>query len=144
LKSESDETLSLVFGGQDAGREPLACTTELPPHTRCELSGDFYSLAFIHVKLKPGARLGVYSPSRNETYLVESHEWSNVWIYGMDIYFTGWISRAEFRQRASLIQEGSRVFQYDRTHEKNLAVSISDLKPISELFERVREWKKQV
>jgi hypothetical protein len=141
LKSESDETLSLVIGGQDAGREYLMRTLDLPPHTRQEVDGDFYSVAFVHARLKPGARLGIYSPSRKETYLIESGEWSNIWIYGMDIYLTGWISRAEFRQRASLIQEGSRVFQYDRTQVKNLAVSISDLKPLSELFERVREWK---
>jgi hypothetical protein len=98
-------------------------------------------LAFVHAGIKPGARLGIYSPSRKETYLIEPGEWSNIWIYGMDIFLTGWISRAEFRQRATLLQEGSRVFQFDRTHVKNLAVSISELKPLSELLERVREWK---
>jgi len=114
---------------------------ELPPHTRLELDGDFYSVAFVNVENKPDARLGIHSPSRKETYLIEPGEWSNIWIYGMDIYLTGWISRAEFRKRATLIQEGSRVFQYDRTHEKNLAVSIADLKPIYELIEHVRERK---
>ena len=141
LKSESDEMLSLVIGGQDASHEFVTRTVDLTPHTRQEMVGDFYSLAFVHAGIKPGARLGIYSPSRKETYLIEPGEWSNIWIYGMDIFLTGWISRAEFRQRATLLQEGSRVFQYDRTHVKNLAVSISELKPLSELLERVREWK---
>ncbi len=143
LKSESDETLSLVIGGQDADREFLTRTLELPPHTRREVDGDFYSLVFVHVNSRPDARLGIYSPSRNETYLVNPGQWSNIWIYGLDIYLTGWISRAEFRQRASLVPEGSRVFQYDRTRIKNLAISISDLKPLSDLLERVREWESE-
>ena len=105
------------------------------------MDADFYSLSYIHINSKPIARLGIFSPSRNETYLINSNEWGNVWIYGMDIYLTGWISRSEFRQRADLIPEGSRVFQYDRTRSKNLAVSISDLKPMKELFERVLSWK---
>ena len=143
LKSDSNETLSLVIGGQDAGREFLTRTLDLPPHTRREVDGDFYSLVFVHVTSRPDARLGVFSPSRKETYLIESGQWSNIWIYGLDIYLTGWMSRAEFRQRASLVQEGSRVFQYDRTRVKNLAVSISDLKPLSDLLERVRKWKEE-
>ena len=143
LKSDSNETLSLVIGGQDAGREFLTRTLDLPPHTRREVVGDFYSVVFVHVTSRPDARLGVFSPSRKETYLIESGQWSNIWIYGLDIYLTGWMSRAEFRQRASLVQEGSRVFQYDRTRVKNLAVSISDLKPLSELLDRVRKWKEE-
>ena len=143
LKSDSNETLSLVIGGQDAGREFLTRTLDLPPHTRREVDGDFYSVVFVHVTSRPDARLGVFSPSRKETYLIESGQWSNIWIYGLDIYLTGRMSRAEFRQRASLVQEGSRVFQYDRTRVKNLAVSISDLKPLSELLDRVRKWKEE-
>jgi hypothetical protein len=141
LKSESDQTLSLIIGGQNASRQFLTHTLELLPNTRYNLDVDFFSVAFIQVKFKPNARLGIYSPSRKETYLIESNEWSNIWIYGIDIYLTGWISRLEFRQRAVLIKEGSRVFQYGHTHEKHLAVSIADLKPLSELFDHVREWK---
>jgi hypothetical protein len=141
LKSEADETLIVEVAGQDAGREFITRSLFLPPHTRCVMDAGFYSLAYLHVKSKPGARLGVFSPSREETYLIKSTEWSNIWIYGMDIYLTGWISRSEFRQRASLVPEGSRVFQYERTRTKNLAVPISDLKPLAELFDRVREWK---
>ncbi len=138
LKSESDETLRLEIGGQDSGRDFMTRKLELPPRTRIEAKGDFYSLAYIHIESKPKARLGIHSPTRKETYLIEPIAWSNIWVYGMDIYLTGWITREEFRRRASLIHEGSRVFQYDQTRTKNLAVPVSDLKPMSELFELVR------
>ena len=140
LKSESDETLSLEIGGQDQGREFTTRSIELPPRTRLEVDAGLYSLAYVHVKSRPNARLGIHSPSRKETYLIHSVEWSNIWVYGMNIYLAGWISRQEFRQRASLIHEGIRVFQYSQTRTKNLAVSVSDLRPLSELLERVREW----
>ena len=102
-----------MIGGQNASREFLTRTLDLPPYTRREVDGDFYSVVFVHVKSRPDARLGIYSPSRKETYLVDPGQWSNIWIYGMDIYLTGWISRAEFRQRASLgrprVLQGIRV-----------------------------------
>ena len=138
LKSESDETLRLEIGGQDSGRDFMTRKLELPPRTRVEADGDFYSLVYVHVESKPRARLGIYSPSRKELYLIEPIAWSNIWVYGMDIYLAGWISREEFRRRARLIHEGSRVFQYNQTRTKNLAVPVSDLKPMSELFERIR------
>ena len=113
MKSETDETLRLEIGGQDSGRDFMTRKLELPPRTRLEVDGDFYSLVYIRVESKPRARLGIYSPSRKESYLIEPIAWSNIWVYGMDIYLAGWISREEFRRRASLIHEGIRVFQYN-------------------------------
>ncbi len=143
LKSEADDVLTLEIGGQDLRREFITTSVVLYPHTRSVVDADFYSLAYLHAKSKPGGRLGVFSPSRKETYLIKSTDWSNIWIYGMDICLAGWISRPEFRRHASLIPEGSRVFQLDRTHTKNLAVSISELRPLAELFEHVHDWQGQ-
>jgi hypothetical protein len=58
----------------------------------------------------------------------------------MDILLAGYLTREEFNRRASFIQAGAREFQYDKTRTKSLAVPVSDLKPLSELFERVRAW----
>ncbi|HEX9331327.1 MAG TPA: hypothetical protein VF896_05530, partial [Anaerolineales bacterium] len=63
--------------------------------------------------------------------------------YGMDILLAGYMTREEFSRRASFIQAGSRVFQYPQTYVKNLAVPVSDLKPLSDLFERVKVWSAQ-
>ena len=58
----------------------------------------------------------------------------------MDILLAGWLMREEFNQRTPPIQEGARVYQYDKARTKNLAVSVSELKPIHELLERVKKW----
>lgn len=142
LKSESEQAQVVEIGGQDERREMRTSVVELPPQTRVEVNEGFHSLSYIHSKSLPDARLGIHNPALKETHLVGALEWGNIWIYGMDILITGYLTREEFNRRATPIQAGARVFQYDRTRTKNLAVTVSDLKPVSELFERVREWNK--
>jgi hypothetical protein len=143
LKSEAEQAVTLEIGGQTQGRERGSCVLELPPQTRLEVETDLFSLAYVHLHSKPSARIGIYSPLRRETHLIGAPDWSNLWIYGMDLLLAGYIAREEFSRRASFIQAGSRVFQYAQTHVKNLAVPVSDLKPLSELFERVKTWSSQ-
>lgn len=140
LKSDSEDALTVEIGGQDDGRGFLTRTVELPPHTRVVVDDPFYALAFIHVKNQPSARLGIHSPICKETHVINPLEWGNIWVYGMDILLAGYISHEEFRGRARLIPPGTRVFQYDQTRTKNLAVPVSNLRPLSGLLEKVKEW----
>ena len=57
----------------------------------------------------------------------------------MEIYLAGYITRAEFRRRASPIPIDSKVFQYSRTKAKNMAVPVSGLKPMHELLARAKD-----
>ncbi len=139
VKSEAEERLTLEIGGQAEGRERRSCLVELPPQTRLEVETGLFSLSYLHVKTKPGARIGIHSPIRKETHLVGASDWGNIWVYGMDVLLAGYIRREEFSRCASLIQAGAHVFQYDQTHVKNLAVPVSELKPLCELFEHVKE-----
>jgi hypothetical protein len=140
LKSEAEEKITLEIGGQEEGRQMRSHTVELPPRTRVQLDDGFFSVAYIHAKSNPGprGRIGIHSPIRKETYIIGASDWGNIWVYGMDILLAGYMAREEFSRRASFIQAGSRVFQYDATHVKNLAVPMSDLKPLPELLERTK------
>lgn len=140
LKSEAEEQVTIEVGGQDEGREMRSSTIELPPRTRVQVETQFFSLSYIHVKSSPGprGRIGLHSPIRKETHIIGTSDWGNIWVYGTDILLAGYMTREEFSRRATFIQAGSRVFQYNATHVKNLAVPMSDLKPLSELFERGR------
>ena len=140
FKSESEETQIIEIGGQDEGREMRSRTVELPPRMRVEVQDGFFSLSYLHIKSPAEARIGVHSPVRKETRLIGETDWGNIWVYGMDVLLAGYLTREEFGRRASPIQAGARVFQYNHTRTKNLAVPVADLRPLSELFERVREW----
>jgi len=138
LKSESEEKQTIEIGGQDKGRETRSCILELPPRSRVEIQNGFFSLSYVHTQSHPHARIGIYSPVRKETYLIGAQDWGNIWLYGIDVLLAGYITRDEFSRRAGFIQTGSRVFQHDVTYVKNLAVPVSDLKPLPELFEKAK------
>ncbi len=142
LKSESDSPLTVELGGQDASREFVTRTIQLPPRTRVQTDSHFYSLACVHADTMPGARLGIHSTGRHETYIIQPADWGNIWVYGMRIYLTGWITRDQFHQRAGLLPVGSRVFQYHRTRTRNLALAVSQLHPLGELLSQTRAWAK--
>lgn len=141
LKSESDETVTVVISGQAGGREFMTRTFVLPPRMRVKVADDFFALSSVHVFTLPTARLGIYSPALGAPYIIDPFSWGNIWVYGMEILLTGYLPREEFRRKSSLIQPGSRVFQYAKTRTKNLAVPVADLKPLGRLFEQVRVWK---
>jgi hypothetical protein len=141
LKSECESPIMIEIGGQDAGRDFLTVNLELPPRQRKLVEKDFHSLAYIYAKSKPEARIGIHSPLHGEPYLISPHEWGNLWIYGMDIFLTGWLSHEQFRRKARVLNAGARTFQFDRTRVKNLLVPISDLNPLGILLEKVRRWE---
>lgn len=142
LKSESDSPVTVELGGQIEDREFVSERLVLPPRARVESQTAYFSVASLHVESPPDGRVAIHCPARGETHTIRSIDWGNIWVYGMDIFLTGWLSRAEFRQRAHSILPGSRVFQYDETRVKNLAVHVRDLRPLGALFEKVKEWEK--
>jgi len=142
LKSDSAKTQVVEIGGQDERREMRTSVLEIPPRTRVKFDDGFFSLAYVHIKSQPNARIGIHSPTRQETYIISEMDWGNIWVYGTDILLAGYLTREEFNRGARAILPGARVFQYDRTRTKNLAVNVSELKPLADLFERVREWNR--
>jgi len=140
LKSESEATQVIEIGGQDERREMRTSVLEIPPRTRVKLEENFHSLAYVHIKSLPNARIGIHSPALQETHLISAMDWGNIWVYGLNILLAGYLTRAEFNRQARAILPGTRVFQYDRTRTKNLAVNVSELKPLADLFEHVNKW----
>lgn len=141
LKSECGAPVQVEIGGQNARREFVTESLTLPPLQRVFPQQEYYSLAYVRVHALPEARLGVHSPRLGEVYLIHPHEWGNIWVYGMEIWLTGYLSREEFRRKAEVVYAGTRVFQYSSTQTKNYAVPMSHLRPLPELFDRVRAWE---
>ena len=141
LKSECPIPVNVEIGGQDSDRNFITETLTLEPLTRTFAQNNYYSLAYIHMEGIPGARVGFHSPNKREIYLIQPHEWGNIWIYGLEIWLAGYIAQDEFRRKASTIFAGSRVFQYSKTQTKNLSVPMTDLRPLEDLFVQVKNWE---
>lgn len=141
LKSDSETSQRVEIGGQDAARQSRSLEMEIPPKTRIQIEQDFFSLAYIHHAGIPNGQIGIYSPVKKQTHIVQESDWENIWVYGMDIVLAGYLTREEFNRRATFVREGARVFQYEHTRTKNLAVNVCDLKPVSELLEHAHRGK---
>jgi len=141
LKLEADSPLTVELGGQTEDGAFITETLTLSPRTSITAATNFFSLSSVHAETPPTSRVAIHNSARDEMHIVHHHEWGNLWVYGMDIYLTGWVSHEEFRQRATLLREGSKVYQYDRTQVKNLSLPVSELRPLGALFEKVKEWE---
>lgn len=143
LKSDSEQSQVVEIGGQDAGREMRSLEVEIPPRRRVEIDSGFFSVAYIHMKNVPQTRIGIHRLRREDPYIIDPAAWGNIWVYGLDILLAGYLTRGAFRQQARFVREGLRVFQYERTRTKNLAVDICNLKPLTELLQRAKEWSSE-
>jgi hypothetical protein len=135
LKSESNIGIQVEISGQNGARDSITRQVDLMPKKRIVVDDPFYSISSIHIKNNPGARLAIVI--QKKAYIISPTDWKNIWVYGMDILLAGFITRGEFRQRAKFIPPKTRVFQYNWTRVKNLAVPISSLKPLQNLFARI-------
>ena len=150
LKSECEVPITVEIGGQNAGpragtgttsRELVIARLELPPKQRVPVEQCFHSLAYIHAMRQPEARIGLHSPRLGDAVIIPPQAWSNIWVYGMDILLTGWLSHEEYRRKAKVLNAGMRTFQYDRTRTKNLAVPVAELNPLAPLLAHVKGWE---
>ena len=141
LKSECAEPITIEIGGQDAERNFITETLTLAPQKRTTALNNYYSLAYVHAQSLPGARLGIHRPAGKDVYIIQPHEWENIWIYGLEIWLAGYISEQDFRRKAATTFAGSRVFQYSQTRTKNLSVPLRELHALEDLLERVKNWE---
>jgi hypothetical protein len=139
LKSEMDQPIEVELGGLDAQRNFVTTKMDLPPHTKITIEKTFYSIAYVNVKQKPTARVGLYCPRLGEAHLIHPFDWGNLWISGMDIFLAGWLTHDEFHHHASRLGPGVHTLQFDRTRVNNLQVPMSELNPIGSLLEQVRK-----
>jgi hypothetical protein len=141
LKSECKAPVTVELGGQDAERNFNNSTLILPPRQRILVEKGFHSLAYLQIHSKPEARIGIHSQLQGEPYIIPAHAWGNLWIYGMDIFFTGWLTHEDFRRKASVLNAGAHTFQVDGTRIKNLVVPVRELEPLTPFMEKVKTWE---
>lgn len=143
VKSNMASPIKLVLGGQDDEHKSRTEHLILDPQNRRAAKQQFSTLSYLYTPSFPDGTVGVHSSTMDETYLVDPLDWSNIWVYGMDVIFGGYITRGEFRKKAARLPAGSHVFQYARTRTENFSLLIRNLHPLNKLFERVKDWSQE-
>jgi hypothetical protein len=140
LKCDTSRPQGLTLGGQTAQREYQTETVVLPPRRRTRVGTDYYSLVCLQAEDLPDGLVGVHSPRLGETHVVEPGKWGNIWVYGLEIVLAGYLTWGEFRRRSRRVPPGTAVLQYSRTRIENMAVPLSDLRPVADLVARAKGW----
>lgn len=137
-KSNTRHPLRLEIGGQAAGHAAQSETLPLQPRTRAETRAEFYSLLYLHSPRLPSGAVGVHSPVVGETLLVAPEDWINIWVYGLEIFIAGWLTKSDLRARGHRLPAGAPGKLYPRTHTDNRAILVQNLRPVEELVELVK------
>jgi hypothetical protein len=140
LKSNCGAPLELEVGGQARDRGALAETLILPPGTRVVAQHRYYALLYLRAFRAPEAEVGVHSPNLQRTHVVRPVDWHNIWVYGMDVFVAGWLTKGELLARGRRLPAGARVKQYPRTQTANRSVLVQDLRPVAELAARIKAF----
>lgn len=139
LKSEGAKPLVVGIGGMDAARNFLTYTLELPPGRRISVHKGFHSLAYIHARSRPAARVGLHVPLHGKACILPPQSWGNLWIYGLEIWLAGWLTGEEFHRRSAVLPAGQNKVQALYPVGRNLAVPAGELKPCQILFQKVKD-----
>jgi hypothetical protein len=140
FKSESNQALKVTVVGQSKNHRPLTEEINLPPLCRVTAHNLFSSLTYLQLTELPRGRLGVRSPKLGKPIIIRPYEWGNIWVYGMRVYLTGWITRGEFHRVAHLYRPDNTGWEPDTSRKKCLAMPVSDLRSLEELFTKAIEW----
>jgi hypothetical protein len=139
LKADLPGPLELEIGGQGLSRATYVERLALAPLERTVSAGEFYALHYLHPSGLPAGPVGVRSAILGETVLVPPQRWENIWVYGIEIFLAGWLTKADFRARGRKLPAGTAVRQYPRgTQTENRAVPVRALRDVRELADLVR------
>lgn len=140
LKSPGGGALEVEVGGQAHDHSALVEAVHLPPATRLALRGDFYSVLYLRALQPPQADLGLSSRALRATQVFRPADWHNIWVYGMDVFIAGWLTKGQLLAHGRRLPAGARVKQYARTQTANRSVPISALQPVAKLAEQVKAF----
>jgi len=142
-KSESNQPLTVTMVGQAEDRAIQTEVINLASRRKIQAQSHFYVLTYLQLAEMPSGRLGVHSGKLGKTLIIQSHEWGNIWVYGMKIYLAGWITRGELIKIARPDPSERSEWQPVSPSDKQLAIPVSELRPLEELFTKAIEWKKR-
>lgn len=140
VKGDISQPLALTLHGLDRRQGYLSRTVTVPSRQRVSAGVGFYALNALHTGTLPDGPVGVHSPGLGETLLVSSYKWGNIWVYGMRMYFLGYVSQGDFYKDAKELKR-SQLGPLDACGEEHLVgVPVSGLRPVEDLFVRAENW----
>lgn len=140
LEAEHNKTVSIHIGGIGSQRKQLNEKIILPVGQVAKTKENYDSLIYLSTDQFVDGKLHIHSQGLNHSHVVEQRDWRNIWIYGIDIALTGYITCGSFRRQSSPVPAGSKNTPLQRLDEDHLALPLAKLYPLAELFSRTKKW----
>jgi len=126
--------------GLDGQRNILFEDLTLSSNSKCSINKDFFSLSFIQTNILPESQFIIRNPTLCDNCYLQSKNWVNLWIYGLEIIIAGYATLGEFKaiaEESTIVARinNTRISQFDSS-----SIPIEQLHPLSELISRVKTW----
>jgi hypothetical protein len=139
MRNSDPRPVELKIVGQQTDHTTQVLHTILYSDTRTKLPTDLVSLTYIYSPRPLVGTISIHSPVLQKTWVVGTHNWFNIWIYGQEVFLAGWCTKSYFRRHSRFLPKGSRIRLGWRLYEDHRSLPISQLHPIRELAERIRQ-----
>jgi hypothetical protein len=138
LSNLSPDRIELEINGLEADRRPFVKRVTIAAKQQVEVSPDLFNLLCVCTERIPASTPRVESSTRKAKWLITPSTWSNLWFYNPQLLLAGWLTSADCDQVYQSASRGPPVRKTNRKDHLRTALQIQDLRPIRELFHRIR------
>jgi hypothetical protein len=100
-------------------------------------SPPLHALMALHALHRPPGPILICTASRPDPWRLHPGEWTNLWLYGIEILLLGWSSIREFRARATSASPSIPFPELTRPPRGSLHLLMRDLRPFASLVEHI-------
>lgn len=135
IESQMREKIHIAIGGQNKTKELVIEKVLMMPMSLYTTNTKFYTLLFIQTKDTPTERLIIKSKEISKKEIIGTFDWGNIWLYDGLVYFTGYMSKREFREKSTFSKRFSKdIRQYAETKTDNRKIRIQELHSLRDIL----------
>ncbi|MBN1230663.1 MAG: hypothetical protein JXA19_02230 [Anaerolineales bacterium] len=103
LKTDSPEALSIQLIGKDIQKNILQEKIILQQEKRTLAPEKFLSILAVYLESPVSNKVGLSASGRKDMLIIQPWQWTNLWFYGMRIFFIGYTKRGNYRKEVHSI-----------------------------------------
>jgi len=135
LESKMREKILVRLGGQGEDKELLIEKIALIPMKVHKTDREFFTVLFVQTCGIPSGDLNIKSIKIKNPEKITVRDWGNIWLYDALVYFPGFMTKGEFRNKSKKIPRFyKKCKQYGETKTENRMLLVNELNSIKELL----------
>lgn len=133
VSCQDPQPFNLELAGQNTARQWQTETLTLIQGSATS-SLKFRAVYYVHTDHLPSTPLLLKGAALDKRWITPTRDWKNLWIYGMDVIFVGWLTKGAFMQQAQRMPAGTRMRFGERMQHESLVLAFHKLRPMNRLI----------